>query len=130
MATAQDSGTSALPAGAIVRRLAEAPVARSLCGESRRLLTIADGPLVNFHVTSIRDATKHYHARCTELYYILEGNGTLELGDATVAVEPGMLIVIPAMTPHRLRSASAEGVRTMVMGIPAWDPEDEVAVDD
>lgn len=128
MATNAEPGPSTLPAGVVMRRLAEAPIARSLCGESRRLLTIADGPMVNVHVTTIRDATKHYHARCTELYYILEGTGTLELGDVAVAVEPGMLIVIPAMVPHRLHSA--EGVRTMVMGLPAWDPEDEVAVED
>lgn len=128
MATNAEPGSAALPAGVVVRHLADAPVARSLCGESRRLLTIADGPLVNFHVTTIRDATKHYHARCTELYYILEGNGTLELGDAAVSVAPGMLVVIPALVPHRLQSD--EGVRTMVMGIPAWDPEDEVAVED
>lgn len=116
-----------LPPGAIVRRLAEAPTVPCPCGESTRLLTIADGPMVNFHITAIRDAAKHYHRHCTELYYILEGTGTLELGDATVAVEPGMLVVIPTMVPHRLRSAA--GVRTMVLGIPALDPEDEVIVE-
>jgi mannose-6-phosphate isomerase-like protein (cupin superfamily) len=116
-----------LPPGAIVRRLAEAPTVPCPCGESTRLLTVADGPMVNVHVTAIRDAAKHYHERCTELYYILDGVGTLELGDAVVAVEPGMLVVIPAMLPHRLRSE--RGVRTMVMGIPALDPDDEILVD-
>jgi mannose-6-phosphate isomerase-like protein (cupin superfamily) len=118
---------TALPEGAIVRRLADAPVVPCPCGESTRLLTIADGPLVNFHVTAIRDAAKHFHRHTTELYYILEGTGTLELGEAVVPVEPGMLVVIPALVPHRLRSEA--GVRTMVLGIPALDPDDEVIVE-
>jgi mannose-6-phosphate isomerase-like protein (cupin superfamily) len=34
-----------------------------------------------------------------------------------------MLILIEPYTRHRLRSAG--GVRTLVLGIPAWHPDDE-----
>jgi len=114
--------------GYLVRRFAEAPTVPCACGQSTRLLTAEDGQPANFHITSIQDSAKHYHRECTELYYILEGEGDLELNDDTIHVEPGMLIVIEPYTTHRLRSE--QGVKTLVIGIPAWDSEDEVFVDD
>ncbi len=114
--------------GYLVRRASEAPVVPCPCGESTRLLTRDDGPQANFHITFIRDSIKHYHKECTELYYILEGNGEMELGDDIIPVEPGMLIRIEPNTPHRLRSAL--GVRTLVIGTPALLPEDEHFVED
>lgn len=112
--------------GYTVRRLAEAPTVPCPCGQSTRLLTRADGPLANVHVTEIRDAARHYHRHCTEIYYVLEGTGRLELGGDVVDVEPGTLVVIEPMTPHRL--VSEGGVRTMVIGFPALDPDDEYPV--
>ncbi len=114
--------------GYLVRRRAESPTVLCPCGPSTRILTRADGPLANFHITAITDSVKHFHKHCTEIYYILEGTGLLELGDDVVAVEPGTLVVIEPLTAHRLRSD--EGVRTVVLGIPALDPEDEHFVDD
>jgi mannose-6-phosphate isomerase-like protein (cupin superfamily) len=112
--------------GYLVRRLADAPVVPCPCGQSTRILTVADGPLANFHVTAISDSVKHYHKECTEIYYILEGTGELELNDDVVAVEPGTLVVIEPYTAHRLRSE--RGVRTIVLGIPACRHDDEFFV--
>jgi mannose-6-phosphate isomerase-like protein (cupin superfamily) len=114
--------------GYVVRRQAEAPVVPCPCGQSTRILTHEDGSPANFHVTFITDSVKHYHEHCTELYYILEGTGRLELNGDVVEVEPGMLILIEPFTAHRLRSEA--GVRTLVIGVPAWHPEDEFFVED
>jgi mannose-6-phosphate isomerase-like protein (cupin superfamily) len=109
--------------GYLVRRLAEAPTVPCPCGQSTRLLTRADEPACNFHITFIQDSVKHYHKECTEVYYILQGQGKMELNDDVIDVEPGMLVYIEPFTPHRLWSA--EGVRTIVLGVPAMKPEDE-----
>jgi mannose-6-phosphate isomerase-like protein (cupin superfamily) len=109
--------------GYLIRRPEEAPTVPCPCGSSTRFLTRADGPELNVHVTFIKDSVRHYHLRCTEVYYILEGHGSLELNDDEVEVSPGMLVRIDPGTRHRLRSE--EGVRTMVIGSPALDPEDE-----
>lgn len=106
-----------------VHRVSESPTVPCSCGESTRVLTRPDGLACNFHVTFIQDSVKHYHKECTEVYYILEGKGKMELNNDTVAVEPGMVIYIEPNTKHRLYSL--EGVRTIVLGIPAWNPEDE-----
>lgn len=64
----------------LVRKLKEAPqVIHSSCGESRRLITVEDSPDFSFHVVHILDGKRHYHKRSTETYYVLEGNGKLEL---------------------------------------------------
>ncbi len=112
--------------GYLVRRLADAPTVPCPCGQSTRPLTRADIPTCNLHVTFITDSVKHYHKQCTEVYYILEGRGKMELNDDTVEVEPGTVVVIEPCTTHRL--VSPEGVRTIVFGVPAFQQEDEFYV--
>lgn len=106
-----------------VHHVSESPTVPCSCGESTRVLTRPDGLACNFHVTFIQDSVKHYHKECTEVYYILEGKGNMELNGDTIAVQPGMVIYIEPNTKHRLWSE--KGVRTIVLGIPAWNPEDE-----
>jgi mannose-6-phosphate isomerase-like protein (cupin superfamily) len=74
-------------------------------------------------VTAITDSVRHYHKETTEVYFILEGHGEMELNDDRVAVEPGMVVYIEPFTRHRL--SSREGVRTVVFGVPALRAEDE-----
>ena len=75
--------------GYLVRRIENAPSVPCPCGTSTRLLTRSDGPELNVHVTFIQDSVKHYHKHCTEVYYILEGVGVLELNDEEVEVGRG-----------------------------------------
>jgi len=109
--------------GYLVRSLAEAPTVPCPCGESTRPLTAADTPVCNLHVTFIKDSVRHYHKHCTEVYYILEGRGEMELNGDALVVEPGMVLYIEPYTRHRL--VSAEGVRTVVFGVPALSGDDE-----
>jgi mannose-6-phosphate isomerase-like protein (cupin superfamily) len=109
--------TATATRGYLVRRLADAPTVPCPCGRSTRPLTAAETPTCNLHVTFIRDSVKHFHKECTEVYYILEGRGKMELNGDTVDVEPGTVILIEPYTTHRL--VSEEGVRTIVFGVPA-----------
>ena len=110
--------------GYLVRRLQDAPTVPCPCGESTRPLTAADTPVCNLHVTHITDSEKHYHKQCTEVYYILEGRGRMELGNDVIDVEPGMVIYIEPYTAHRLWG----DVRTIVFGVPAIEHTDEFFV--
>jgi mannose-6-phosphate isomerase-like protein (cupin superfamily) len=109
--------------GYLVRRLADAPTVPCPCGQSTRPLTRGETPVCNLHVTFITDSVRHYHRECTEVYYILEGRGKMELNGEVVEVEPGTVVYIEPGTRHRL--VSSEGVRTVVFGVPALRPEDE-----
>jgi mannose-6-phosphate isomerase-like protein (cupin superfamily) len=114
--------------GYLVRRLQDAPTVPCPCGQSTRPLTGADTPVCNLHVTFITDSVKHYHKECTEVYYILEGRGKMELNDDVIDIEPGLVIYIEPFTRHRL--VSPQGVRTIVFGVPAYRHEDEFFVTD
>jgi mannose-6-phosphate isomerase-like protein (cupin superfamily) len=114
--------------GYLVRRVQDAPTVPCPCGQSTRPLTRADTPVCNVHVTSITDSVKHYHRQCTEVYYILQGRGKMELNDDTIDVEPGTVVYIEPNTPHRLYSDA--GVQILLVGIPALNPEDEFFVTD
>jgi mannose-6-phosphate isomerase-like protein (cupin superfamily) len=109
--------------GYLVRRLADAPTIPCPCGERTRPLTAADHAACSLHVSFITDSVKHYHREATEVYYVLEGRGRMELNDDVIDVEPGTVVVIEPLTRHRL--FSHEGVRTIVFGVPAFRPDDE-----
>src|SRR5262245_26666952 len=109
--------------GYLVRRIEDAPTVACSCGQSTRPLTAADGVACNLHVTFITDSVKHYHRACSEVYYILEGSGKMELNDDVIDVKPGTVVYIKPGTRHRLYSAA--GVRTIVVGVPAFCPDDE-----
>ena len=109
--------------GYVVRRAADAPTMPCPCGDSTRVLTAADGAPVSLHVTSIRDAARHYHRDTTEVYYILSGTGKIELNGDWVDLEPGTVVWIEPGTRHRL--VSSGGVTTLVFALPAFNPADE-----
>lgn len=96
------------------------------CGSSTRLITSCDQLGFNLHITRIQDSIAHYHCHCTEVYTILEGHGTIELDGIPTEVAPGSVVVIPPMVRHRLFSRDKDTpVRVHILGIPAWQPDDE-----
>lgn len=105
-----------------VRNLANAPeVLHSICGQSIRVITHRDTPAINIHVVHILDGVKHYHKQSTEVYYVLEGKGKLELDQEVVDLEPGVTVFIPPGVRHR----GYGDFKTIVIGTPAQTPEDE-----
>ena len=66
---------------------------------------------------------RHYHRNVTEVYFILEGRGKIELNGDWVEIGPGTTVWIEPGTRHRL--VSDDGVKTIVFSVPAFDAEDE-----
>ena len=66
-------------------------------GMRSKMFVSADGATV-----SIQDGNvpKHMHPNTNEMQFILEGTGTIWLGDKEVQVKPGDLVVIPKGTAH------------------------------
>src|SRR3990170_1461520 len=87
--------------GYIARHIDEVEPVRSVCGSSTRVITSKDSDVASLHLTHIKDSQKHYHKRITEIYYVLEGSGTLEVGDEEIALTPGMTVLIEPGVPHR-----------------------------
>lgn len=109
----------------VVRHRSEAPTVPCPCGMSTRILTAADGGPCSVHVTSIADSVRHYHRDTTEVYYILEGTGKMELAGEWHAVSPGSVIRIDKGTRHRLVGDCGKAISTIVMAFPPFNDKDE-----
>jgi mannose-6-phosphate isomerase-like protein (cupin superfamily) len=62
-----------------------------------KLLVVADGATAQVQIGTVG---KHYHADANEIQFIVSGSGTEWLGDKQVSLKPGMMLIIPAGTPH------------------------------
>ena len=101
----------------LVRHEEEAPKERSTCGWRHLLISRQDqdqNVAAWAHAVDIDGARAHYHKRSTELYYVLEGEGTVTLDGVEHPVHRGSIVHIPPGVVH-----SAKGrVRVLVVGIP------------
>lgn len=101
----------------LVRHEADSPSERSTCGWRHLLISRQDhdaGVAAWAHAVDIDGARAHYHKRSTELYYVLEGEGTVTLDNVEHTVSKGSIVHIPPGVVH-----SAQGrVRVLVVGIP------------
>src|SRR3981189_3536845 len=61
-------------------------------GTRSKMFVSADGATVSVQNGMV---PKHMHPNTNEMQYILEGTGTIWLGDKQVTVKPGDLVVIP-----------------------------------
>ena len=71
---------------------------------------------------SIQDGSppKHLHANAN----ILEGTGTIWLGDKEVKVKPGDLVVIPKGTPHGGTKPVGRTIKAIAIKTPPQAPDD------
>ncbi len=75
---------------------------RCPCGFAQRAFVSPDNPTATMHIVDIKeDARAHYHKKLTEIYFILEGIGHIELDGKKVAVKPLTAIFIKPGCRHR-----------------------------
>ena len=90
-------------------------------GMRNKVLATADGMTI-----AIQDGSppKHLHANAHEIQYILEGTGTIWLGDKEVTVKPGDLVIIPKGTPHAGTKPSGRTIKALAIKTPPQAPDD------
>ena len=86
-----------------------------------KLFVAADGMTI-----SIQDGNvgKHMHPNTNEIQYILDGTGTIWLGDKEVRVKPGDLVVIPKGTPHGGTKPDGRTIKAIAIKTPPQAPDD------
>ncbi len=107
----------------LVRHEGHTPRERSACGWRDRLISHEDTPLhpaAWAHAVDIDGAKLHYHKVATELYYVLDGEGTVALDGEEHAVRKGSLVHIPPGVVHGAKGK----MRVLVVGIPDIADED------
>ena len=92
------------------------------CGMTRRAFTDDTDKIASLHVVDISvDARTHYHKKLTEIYYILEGTGQMELDGELLDVGPGSTVLIKPGCRHR----AIGKMKILNVPVPAFDPADE-----
>ena len=115
-----------LPSNLLIRHEDEAVKERSACGYRYRLLSKGDEDVAAWaHAVDIDGAKPHYHKISTELYYVLEGEGSVILDGEEHPVRPGTILHIPPGVVH----GAAGKMRVLVVGIPDIDDSDVYYVD-
>ena len=66
----------------------------------------------------------HRHELSEEIYYILSGNGTMQLGDERFTVSAGDVICIAPSTPHNIRNDGEQALVLLCCCAPAYSHDD------
>src|SRR3954447_16312040 len=81
----------------------------------------ADGATISIQVGNV---PKHMHPNTNEIQYILDGTGTIWLGDKEVRVKPGDLVVIPKGTAHGGTKPDGRTLKAIAIKTPPQAPDD------
>jgi len=67
---------------------------------------------------------RHYHARTEEIYYVLEGEGEMEVDGGHARVGPGDAILLPPGAWHQIRATGGGELRFLCCCAPPYSHED------
>ena len=70
-----------------------------------------------------RGPVLHYHARMTEMFWVLEGVLHVEAGDQVIDAPAGGFALVPPGTIHTFRNASDEPSKILIMFSPGFNRE-------
>jgi quercetin dioxygenase-like cupin family protein len=99
----------------LIRHEENAPRERSTCGWRHLLISRQDKNVAAWaHAVDIDGAKQHYHKVATELYYVLDGEGTVVLDGVEHPVTKGSMVHIPPGVVH----GAVGRMRVLVVGIP------------
>ncbi len=91
------------------RKLCEIPHAAVV------MITLQPGESLKRHITPV-----------DVIFYVIEGTGTVEIGDEKASVGKDTLVESPARIPHRWTNDSTSVLRVLVIKVPA--PKEETRV--
>lgn len=92
------------------------------CGVTRRAFAEISHAPASVHCVEIQaDARTHYHKKMTEVYVVLEGEGSIELDGQMVPVRPMTTVLIRPGCRHR----AVGKLKIINVAIPRFDATDE-----
>lgn len=71
---------------------------------------------------------RHYHRQAQQFFFVLTGEGVMELADDEVVLGPRQGLAVPPGTPHRLQNRGSKDLTFLVISAP-MSHGDRVAVE-
>src|SRR5258708_262165 len=71
------------------------------CGQIRPLIEAADRAAAEAHHRQIDHARLPHHERTDEVYYVIDGKGTMVLDDETIELHRGVVVYVPRGVRHK-----------------------------
>ena len=107
---------------------------KGMCGMVYELINPKNTLVKNVNLTLVtvnpkREAEKHYHKITEELYYILEGNGYVEIGEECFEIKKGDAIFVPPKVFHKLINKSNVPLKVLVIDSPPYSPDDTFIIE-
>ena len=72
---------------------------------------------------------KLHKIRSSEIYYILEGNGSLNVDENTYAMEKNDSVYVPPNSKQLIENTGKEDLRFLCIVEPAWKADDEMLLE-
>lgn len=90
------------PTATFIRReLSDVTPWTETCGLIRPIIEAGDLAAGEVHHLEITNARLHYHERTDEFYYVLGGQGHMQLDDEQIALHEGVVVYVPRGMKHR-----------------------------
>jgi mannose-6-phosphate isomerase-like protein (cupin superfamily) len=90
----------------------------------RELMHAANQTLAEAALAPGQQTQRHYHARSEELYYLLAGEGEMEVDGERSAVGPGDAILIPPGAWHQITATGDSELRFLCCCAPGYTDAD------
>src|SRR5262245_1240926 len=71
------------------------------CGQIRPLIEEKDDAAAELHHLEITSAKLHYHQRTDEIYYVIDGQGRMQLDDEQIELHSGVAVYVPRGVKHK-----------------------------
>jgi mannose-6-phosphate isomerase-like protein (cupin superfamily) len=71
------------------------------CGQIRPVLEEKDGAAAEVHHLEITNAKLHFHQRTDEIYYVLDGQGRMQLDEQEIELHKDVVVYVPRGVKHR-----------------------------
>lgn len=65
----------------------------------------------------------HIHRQMEEMFYVLEGEVEIKVGNQTVQGQPGAFVLVPRGTPHTFANRATKPAKLLIMFCPAGERE-------
>ena len=99
--------------------------------EIRELLAHRNSCIANQTLAEARlpvggSTTPHRHVRTEEIYYLLDGQGLIRVGEETRDVGPGDAVAIPPGALHQITNTGPNVLRFLCCCAPGYEHDDTV----